>query len=197
MFAAKSNDINDMITVELDSFRIMRYLVVEEAESLAPHSLWNLHHLRTLGINSNEATTLLIDYDKLRMVRNNAETVIHHYAPDGFTEIRSPIHTLAKFTLLPRYLTLLYRMHYQTEYPDMPKNWLHQVTSIRLKGELTADKHLVDAAKDIVRYEIWASVENRLAYYSSLRRLKRTKRSHEIFIQKLADLFNSETPIQP
>jgi hypothetical protein len=83
-------------------------------------------------------------------------------------------------------------MYYRTEYADAPIEWVRCAAHIRVRGELDSDGDRVEAAEDLMRYEIWANVENRATYFESLRRLKRSPKSYETFARKIADDFEKD-----
>jgi hypothetical protein len=157
---------------------------VIEAENMAPHKWWNLGHMEATGMDDDDARKLLIEYDQIRMVRIDAETTKDSYdRSDQKTEPTEK--SLANFNLLPRYLTILYQMYYRTEYPDAPLWWVHRASYVRALGQKKDDFQLVEAADDMMRYQVWENTKNLEACYRSLSRFKRTVRSRELFIEKI------------
>ena len=181
-----------------DGFRATRYGIVKEAEKMAPHKWWNMQHMRAIGISDDDARKLLTEYDEIRVHREKAE--ITGDLRDSWTcEIisRSPT-VMAKFRTLSAYLKLLYQMYYTTTYPDAPTLWVIRASDLRVDGVLDSDQHLVDAADDVMRYEVWqvtqkdhpgVVMKNLDTYFSSLSRLKKTKGSHKKFIKDLRKRF--------
>ena len=144
-------------------------------------------------MRDSEARELLAEYDRLRHRRMDAESLVQEPPEIGSPERK----VLERFTSLARYLTLLYEMYYRTEYPDAPVDWIRCASYIRVHGELDADEDGVEAAEDIMRYEVWANGDNRAAYIESLRRLKHSPKSYEIFVRKINDEFEKifSTPV--
>ena len=167
-----------------DPYRRTRYGVVIEAENMAPHKLWNLSHMKTIGMDDDDAMKLLIEYDQIRMIRIDAEVTKDSYDRGG-QKTGSTEKSLANFNLLPRYLTILYQMYYRTEYKDAPYWWIHRVSFIRVLGQQKDDFQLRETADDLMRYQVWESTKNLEACYRSLSRFKRTVRSRELFVEKV------------
>ncbi|MQG21462.1 MAG: hypothetical protein FI725_05645 [SAR202 cluster bacterium] len=171
----------------VDPLSVRRYQVVKRAEELAPHRLWTLKHLRTSGkwssrsMRDAEARDLLAEYDLLRHRRNDAERFVDDSAGNDTVVPRM----LGRFRSFTRYITLLYEMYYRTEYADAPAEWVRCAASIRVRGELDEDRDRVDAAEDLMRYEIWANADNRSAYFASLRRLKPSPKSYNAFVRNI------------
>ena len=168
-----------------DPYRRTRYEVVREAEDMAPHRWWNLGHMKTIGMDDDDARRLLIEYDQIRLVRKEAEITADDRGPDG-EKTRPSEKMMANFNLLPRYLAILYEMYYRTEYPGAPLRWIHRASSIRVLGQQKDDSEWVEAADDMMRYRAWEEDRKNLqAYYRSLGRFRRTARSRELFVEKI------------
>jgi len=168
-----------------DPFRITRYDIVKEAEEMAPHKLWNLEHIKTIlkshsflmhsmiidgqarmqfDRQHENAITLLTEYDALRSLRLEAEVTI--------TDSRK---AMRKFRSLPRYLSMLYEMHYRT------------------------DERLSIAADDAFRYQAWLrtsrghrSYSCRDAWLDSIDRLSKTKPTRRKFRVEIKKRFDIE-----
>ena len=180
-----------------DSFRATRYGIVKEAEKLAPHKWWNMQHMRAIGISEDDARKLLTEYDEIRVHREKAEITLDSLDENG-EKTRPTKKVMAKFRTLPAYLKLLYQMYYMTTYPDATALWVIRASDLRVDGVLDSDQHLVDAADDVMRYEVWqvtqkdhtgVVMKNLDTYFSSLSRLKKTKGSHKKFIKDLCKRF--------
>ena len=167
-----------------DPYRRTRYEVVIEAETMAPHKLWNLGHMKTIGMDDDDARKLLIEYDQIRLMRGDAEITSGSTARDGQKTGPSE-KTMANFNLLPRYLAILYEMHYRTGYEKAPYWWIHRASFIRVLGQQKDDFRLVETADDLMRYRVWDSPKNLQACYRSVGRFKRTVRSRELFVEKI------------
>lgn len=179
-----------------DPFRITRYDIVAEAEEMAPHKLWNLRHIRDIyKLHTNEkAITILSEYDDLRSLRLEAEVDIkdfEHETGDGKPVlIEIPVgKAMRKFRSLPRYLTMLYEMHYRTEYRDAPESWASRAAEARVEGELGDDERLSIAADDAFRYQAWSGT-NRDAWLDSIDRLSKTIPTRRKFREKLLKKFD-------
>ena len=164
---------------------------------MAPHKLWTLKHMScALGLDHGAAIEFLEEYDALREVRIEAEVVLtsfQHETKEGKqVTIEIPLgKALRHFRSLPRYLSLLYRMHYCTEYPDAPRRWVDRACKARADGQLppTDDERLVVAADNIFRYEVYRDAKNLDSYYRSLGKLGKTKPSRNKFIGELMRRF--------
>jgi hypothetical protein len=178
-----------------DPFRITRYDIVKEAEEMAPHGLWNLGHIKGLGMDQDTAEKFLQEYDTLRDVRFDAEVPITDYQfDDNFGKqvmlAMPPVRAMRNFRGLSRYLSMLYAMAYSTEYPEAPQEWVARACEFRVRGQLTEkDDRPVIAADNIFRYQVWESRENLLGYFRGLRRLSNTRVSHEKFVKELIKRF--------
>lgn len=192
--------VSDAELARRDPFRITRYEIVAEAEALAPHNLWNLHHLKkTLGFPHEKAMAFLKAYDSIRRVRSEAEVTIDSYdfRVGELTNTRpvtlraaTPVMAMRQFRQLPQYLKLLYEMHYRTEYPDAPTRWVARACSIRAEGKLNNNEgDDVAAADNIFRYAIWESPENESSYYENVPAPGNTKASHERVVRNLHKRF--------
>jgi len=192
-----------------DPFRITRYDIVKEAEEMAPHKLWNLEHIKTIlkshsflmhsmiidgqarmqfDRQHENAITLLTEYDALRSLRLEAEVTI--------TDSRK---AMRKFRSLPRYLSMLYEMHYRTEYPDAPESWASRAAEARVEGKLGDDERLSIAADDAFRYQAWLrtsrghrSYSCRDAWLDSIDRLSKTKPTRRKFRVEIKKRFDIE-----
>ena len=181
-----------------DPDRIARYETVVEAETMAPYRLWNLKHMkRTLGMTHENALALLKEYDEIQTVRGEMEVTVdsfEHETRDGtMVLIQIPEgKVMRKFRSLPRYLRMLYWMHYCTEYPGEPLEWIDRACTLRVTGKLMNNEEgddLVTSADNIVRYQAW---DNEDAYFESLPNPGNTKASHEKVVRNLRKRFGME-----
>ena len=181
-------DADERVGTQLvDPSGVRRYNIAKRAETLCPHRLWTLKHLRTSGkwssrsMRDSEARNLLAEYDLLRHQRMDAESFVE----DSTGNDTPVVGMLGRFGSFTRYITLLYEMYYRTEYADAPAEWIRCAASIRVRGELAEDRDRVEAADDLMRYEIWANSDNRSAYFASLRRLKPSPKSYKAFVRNI------------
>ena len=187
-----------------DPDRIARYETVIEAENMAPYRFWNLKHMKgTLRMDHERALALIKEYDAIRAVRFEMEVTIDSFESetrDGtMVLIQIPQgKVMRKFRSLPRYLRMLYWMHYCTEYPGAPRQyfprnlmeWIERAYTLRVSGRLVEkDDDLVTAADNIIRYEAWDYEE---AYFESLPNPGNTKASHEKVVRNLKKRFGME-----
>jgi len=191
--------VDDLATARHDPLRIARYGWVNEAEELAPHRLWNMHHMvEKIGMGHKDSMALLEEYDRIRVSRIQAEHPVNSYEyrfadndPEGATTlIQLPTTmTMANFRSLRRYLNILYEFHYRSEYQKTPPEWVEHACTMRVRGVMYDEPMWVVAADNIFRYQVWESEQNLRSYFQGLRRLSKTKRSHEKFVQDLETRF--------
>jgi hypothetical protein len=176
-----------------DPFRFTRYDIVNEAEEMAPYSLWNLDHMEKIGMSPKEAKELMKTYDRIKDTRKEAEGAVRSHEfrdKDGkMVMIETlPTPTMRKFRDLPQYLRMHYLVYYRTTYPEAPKEWAVKASEARAAGKLDEDEKLVVSADDIFRYKVWDQ-ENLDDYFDGLARFSKTKRSQKKFIEDLRKRF--------
>jgi len=166
-----------------DPFRFTRYDIVQEAEEMAPYSLWNLGHLKKLGMSLTEAIELMKTYDRIKDIRIEAEVSVTSFGrlDEKVMFETPPTMAMRDFRDLPQYLRIHYLVYYRTAYPDAHEDWAVRASEARATGKLNDEHRLVVSADNLYRYEIWDQ-ENHDSYFDSLVRLSKTKLSHEKFM---------------
>ena len=153
-----------------DHFAKQRYTIVQEAEKLAPASLFTIQNIMFLSngtrYDDTYACTLLNDYDLQVSYRNKIVT------PD-----RQKSESIPHFPQLEGYLQILYRMHYESQFPRSPIPLLREAVGLVVEGKLTADATTYAMGNNLIRYAVWKGPLNCTAYVQSLRTLIRNKSS--------------------
>ena len=151
-----------------DQFAKQRYTIVQEAEKLAPESLFTIQNIMSLSNGTRyddiDACTLLNDYDLQVSYRNKIMT-------SNCQESESIPH----FPQLEGYLQILYRMHYETQFPHSPIPLLREAVGLAVEGKLTANTTTYAIGNNLIRYAVWKGPLNCTAYVQSLRILIRNK----------------------
>jgi len=181
-------DPNESERARHDPFRYTRFDIVNEAEGLTtttmpPHySLWNLDHLDKICDSNEEAEELLLEYDRIKPTRIEAESAVSgvHFRDNNGKMVMiesKPIPTMRDFHDLPKYLRMHYLVYYLTAYPDAPKEWAVKASEARAEGKLDEDEKLIVSTDNIHRYKVWD--QKRLdSYFKSLARFSKTKDDH-------------------
>jgi len=175
-----------------DPARWDRYAMVVEAEGMAPHKWWNLADMRAIGMNDDDARALLTEYDQLRFIKSE-QVVSSDYRNDQGEKIHPAEYYLGNFSLLPRYIRMLYEMYYRNEYRDASPYWIHRASYIRHYGKDKQDARLVEAADDTMRYRVWEEETggdrtNRDTYYQSLGRFTKNEKQREALVKVIRGL---------
>lgn len=178
----ESFQVDDVERARKDPYRRTRYEFVKEAEEMAPHHLWTLKHMTSLRspttgrfiMDYDEAKKRLLEYDRIRLMRIKAEIPINELQMDSddgqpVLSAMPKTMTMARFPRFPRYLELLYEMHYRTTDPDAPMEWVRKAVALRLLGQRKDDTRFISAGDDIMRYQVWLG-NNLDAYFASLYR---------------------------
>lgn len=153
-----------------DHFAKQRYTIVQEAEKLAPASLFTIQNIMSLSNGTRYddiyACTLLNDYDLQVSYRNKIMT------PDC-----QESESIPHFPQLEGYLQILYRMYYESQFPHSPIPLLREAVGLVVEGKLTADATTYAIGNNLIRYAVWKGPLNCTAYVQSLRTLIRNKSS--------------------
>lgn len=186
--------VSPSVEARRDPFRITRYDIVAEAESMAPHKLWNLLDLERLGYEHQRAMELLDEYLAIRKVRAHAEVILDssevEWEDGQVVTIKTtpPEMAMTNFHQLRRYLWILYRMYYCTEYPSVTPLWLERGSLLRVTGKLMNNEigdDLVVAADRIFEFSVWVSDQNLKAYFERVPSPRNTKASRDKVVRNL------------
>lgn len=173
-----------------DHFAKQRNTIVQEAEKLAPASLFTIQNIMSLSNGTRYddiyACTLLNDYDLQVSYRNKIVT------PD-----RQKSESIPHFAQLEGYLQILYRMYYESQFPHSPIPLLREAVGLVVKGKLTADATTYAIGNNLIRYAVWKGPLNCTAYVQSLRTLIRNKSSLAKTVSAISQLIHIPLKITP
>jgi hypothetical protein len=132
--------------------------------------MWDIGHLRGIGVPEDNALDMLKSYDTLKKAREMANT------------------TRLDFRGFERYVLLHYTVVFRTRYPSAPFQYVKASAGIYTRGVLAGTESLSSAGEDILRYEIWEGCKYRQAYEEALRRYKRTPRAIANLMEQIDQL---------
>ena len=164
-----------------DHFAKQRYTIVQEAETLAPASLFTVQNIMSLSNGTRYddiyACTLLNDYDLQVSYRNKI-----------MTQDCQESESIPHFPQLEGYLQILYRMYYESQFPHSPIPLLREAVGLVVEGKLTANAITYAIGNNLIRYAVWKGPLNCTAYVQSLRILIRNKSSLEKTVAGISQL---------
>ena len=143
-----------------------------------------------IGYPEKSALELMIRYDELVIYRIKAQIGRGTYNHETGVLTQKP-NGLRDFPAFTEYLGILYDVYVRTKHPETPQRYAKIAKQLCIHGEMEIDEHLVIAAEDIHRYQIWLGNAPWNAYFESLKRLKRTKPTHDKFVETLTAHFYS------
>lgn len=148
---------------EENAFRLK---ITRNAEKRMPKDwVWSIKSLEKIGIR--DALDILKDFDRLFFARDRAEIKAD---PASFGR---PHPYLRKFKGFERYLYLLHLVSLASLSTDAPYNYLTYASDLYTRGVLKNDISIWTTAEGILRYAIWESDQNQVAFHQSLQGLYR------------------------
>ena len=133
--------------------------------------MWDIGHLKGIGIPEDNALDMLKSYDTLKKARQILNTT--RLDLRGFN----------------RYVLLHYTVVFKTRYPSASFPYVQVAAGIYTRGVLSGTESLLSAGEDILRYEIWEGPKYKQAYEEALRRYKRTPRALTQLREQIEQLF--------
>ena len=145
---------------------VFRLKITRNAEKRMPKDWeWSIKSLEKIGIR--DALDILKDFDRLFFARDRAEIKAD---PASFG---IPHPYLRKFKGFERYLYLLHLVSLASLSTDAPYNYLTYASDLYTRGVLKNDISIWTTAEGILRYAIWESDQNQVAFHQSLQGLYR------------------------
>jgi hypothetical protein len=183
--------VESITTSRQDHFTQTRYQICERFEQLAPEALFTRTHLMEIGYSERNALDLMVRYDELVTYRVRAQVNHSTYNYETGMITQEP-NGMANFPAFTDYLGILYDVYVWSKYPKTqdstdspPPRYVKIAKQLHINGEMESDEHLIYASEDIYRYQIWKGNAPWNAYFKSLKRIKRTKPTHDKFVETL------------
>lgn len=191
-----------------DGLGVWRLRVTEEAEDSLKDFGWSISNLKDIGIPAEEALPLVQEYDRLSMTRQSSvvgSSLVEAEKPRTYKEYLAGLDQvitdghpldhmpssqksdettwyLRDYRGYKRYLYLHHLVYLLRKYPHAQSHYKHACLASEFyhTGVHENDMSIKDQGEDLLRYEVWDrwKGENRKAYFNSLKRYKRSAKSH-------------------
>jgi hypothetical protein len=193
-----------------DGWGKYRLKVTKEAEYSLKDWGWSIGNLKHIGIPSEEALSIVQEYDRLSMARQSSVVgsgLVEAEKPqtyreylEGLDQVITDGHPLdhmsssqksnettwylRKFQGFERYLYLHNLVYLLQNYPHAKFHYKFAclASEFYTRGKMpdVVDVSIEDQGEDLLRYEVWDEGENLKAYYKSLKRYKRSAKSNRV-----------------